>query len=395
MRIAIACGGTGGHFFPGLAVGAECGRRGAEVMLIASKKSVDQESAQGEFEAEVRFLPAVGWMRGRRVGFVLGLIRSLLQCGLWFREWRPHRVLVMGGFTSLAPALMGRCFGARVYLHEANAIPGRANRLLSRICHRLYVGFPVARSAFPGAEVFATGTPVREEFGQPLGANHAEALGLRPEAPILLVMGGSQGARAINELMLEVAPLLSARHPSLQYIHLTGRQSSIELKVMYQRIGARFHLAEFARESSILVRLATAVLSRAGASSVSEYAVSGLPGLLIPYPSAVDDHQRFNAEAFVRDGAALMLSQSEAVPEQVAQRLESLLFDQSTRISMKAALGRWSSANAASRIVDDLLGSPESETVSGGESSQPGTPKGSGGRRENSRWDFEGWQTQI
>jgi UDP-N-acetylglucosamine--N-acetylmuramyl-(pentapeptide) pyrophosphoryl-undecaprenol N-acetylglucosamine transferase len=354
-KVVIACGGTGGHFFPGLAVGQELVSRGNQVMLIASRKDVDRENAKGLDGYRIEFLPAVALLRGRLLAFTWGMLRALTLCFKWFFGWRPDVVLVMGGFTSVAPAIVGRIMGARIYLHESNSIPGRANRLIAKWCHGIFVGFPSTEAFFPGRKVTVAGTPVRSQFSERLSLSSFERFGLEPDAPVLLVMGGSQGATGINQLMLEVVPILCESHPELQCIHLAGRNECESLEEMYRSHCGRFYLSEFCSDTSVLVRMASAVLSRAGASSLAEYAAAGLPSLLVPYPAAVDDHQKHNALIFGQDGAALMVDEKEAIPALVAASLEQMIFDRSVHSNMEKSLERWDPAHAAQRIADDLL----------------------------------------
>lgn len=360
-KVAIACGGTGGHFFPGVAVAQEVKRRGGQVMLFASRKEVDRESAVALSDARIEFLPAVALLRGRMLGFVWGEIRSLFLCLARFLRWKPEVVLVMGGFAGVAPAIAGRLLGVRVYLHEANSVPGRANRYLARLCRGVFVGFPLGKGAFGGRKLVVSGTPVRREFRQALRPEVCRRLGLVSGAPVLLVMGGSQGAQALNDLMVEVAPLLLRRHPDLQIIHLTGRHDHSSLRALYERLGLRYFLSEFCSNASELIRLATAVLSRAGASSLAEYAAVCVPSLLIPYPHAVEDHQRKNALMFVESGAAEWLEERCLEASDAAQVLSRLLYDQETRRRMQKALRFWNAEGAAAKIVDDLMKAGNSE----------------------------------
>ena len=354
-KVAIACGGTGGHFFPGVAVAQEVKRRGGQVMLFASRKEVDRESAGALPDAQIEFLPAVALLRGRRLAFAWGEIRSLVLCLKWFLRWKPGVVLVMGGFASVAPAIAGRLLGARVYLHESNSVPGRANRCLAHLCRGIFVGFPAAKEAFRGRKVVVSGTPVRREFRRALRPEVGRRLGLVSGAPVLLVMGGSQGARLLNDLTAKVAPILSGRHPDLQIIHLTGKHDHAPLRALYQRLGLRYFLSEFCPNVSELIQLATAVLSRAGASSLAEYAAVRVPALLIPYPHAVDDHQKKNAIIFAESGAAEWLEERRLRPSDAARVLSRLLYDQEARRRMKEALRAWNAENSASVIVDNLM----------------------------------------
>lgn len=355
MRVAIACGGTGGHFFPGVAVAESVLERGGSVRLLASRKDVDRQAAASLSGMPVEFLPSAGWSRGSRLAFLKGAAASAFASFRLFRAWRPRALLVMGGFSGVGPAVAARLLRVPVWLHESNSIPGRANRLLSRIATGVMVGFPQAARAFPGRRVVASGTPVRSSLSAPPAPGARGSWGLSAEGPLLLVMGGSQGARAINRIMLGVAPLLAQRHPDLQIIHLTGSQDNGELAGCYRSLGLGHCLMAFSTEAPLMVREATAALSRSGASSLAEYAAARVPALLVPYPGAVEDHQRLNAEMFGEDGAAEWIEERDLEPGAVARCLSRLLGDPEAREAMKRALGRWDAAGAASRIASRLM----------------------------------------
>ena len=354
-RVAIACGGTGGHFFPGVAVAQELVGRGSDVMLLASQKRVDRESAKGVGEMTVEFLPSMGLMRGRWLAFGWKLLQSLAFCARRFLSWKPDVVLAMGGFTSVAPILVGKILGARVFLHESNSVPGRATRWLARCCDAVFVGFPNAATPLTKTKTITTGTPVRKQLYQPLDAQDYERLNLSPIFKTLLVMGGSQGAEAINHLMEEVVPLLSSKHDNLQFIHLSGYNDTSGLEAVYQASGRPYHLVEFSPDTTPFLRMASAVLSRSGASSLAEYAAAGVLPLLLPYPGAVDDHQLKNAESFCRDGVGSWMPQAEAEPGRVAEILDRLLFDESGRDAMQMTLKCREPEQAVVEICDHLL----------------------------------------
>ena len=354
-RVAIACGGTGGHFYPGVAIADALKREGAEVLLLASQKQIDRDMAEGLSGYDLRFLPAVGLVNGQRLRFVWSLFRALLSCLRSFLIWRPEVVVVMGGFTSVAPGLVGRLLGARVFLHEANSVPGRANRFLARFCHGLFVGFSEAAAGFGGRAVTLTGTPVRAGFLGAAKAEEFERFNLRCEDPVLLVMGGSQGAHALNEALFHLAPRLVALHPRLQFIHLCGGEDETALRELYDGVGAQAHVAAFCDDTPGVVRMATAVMSRAGASSLAEYAAASLPALLVPYPSAVDDHQWHNARLFGETGAVDFVAEGDLSNADMTDRLSRLLFDDETRRTMKAGLRQWAKLNAAQRIARDVM----------------------------------------
>src|SRR3954467_9196473 len=222
MNAIIACGGTGGHLFPGLAV-AECLRaRGHEVMLFVSEKEVDALALSGRsFPFEK--LPTIGLpslYSPAIFGFTRRFNQSLAQCRSIYRKFKPQVVLGMGGFTSTAPIMAGRMRGIATFIHESNAIPGKANRLTARMVRAVLLGFKECAPFFPKARTEVTGTPIRTELKQ---INQAEArtrLGLREDFVRSLVVGGSQGASGINQAMIKSLP--SLRGTGLQIVHLTG-----------------------------------------------------------------------------------------------------------------------------------------------------------------------------
>src|SRR5436189_4203190 len=202
FSIAIACGGTGGHLFPGLSVAEKLLERDCAVTLLISPKEVDQEAVKSALGMEIVTLPAIGLQRGAELAFLRGFKKSYGTTRRLFKTNPPDAVLAMGGFTSAPPILAGKRLGAGTFLHESNTIPGRANRWLSWVVNRAFVGFHSAGEHLNKCKVVLTGTPVRPPFqARDAGACRA-ALGLEPGRPVLLVMGGSQGAIGINKLIL-------------------------------------------------------------------------------------------------------------------------------------------------------------------------------------------------
>jgi UDP-N-acetylglucosamine--N-acetylmuramyl-(pentapeptide) pyrophosphoryl-undecaprenol N-acetylglucosamine transferase len=353
--VAIACGGTGGHLFPGLAVAYELVRRGCAVMLLVSPKEVDQEAVRGVSGMEVVILPAVGLKRGGEIGFIRGFIQSYRAAAKLFRSFPPKAVLAMGGFTSAPPILAAKRAGARTFLHESNTIPGRANRWLGRVAHHAFVGFPTAAARLHNQNVTVTGTPVRGRFqGQEAGICRA-ALGLDPLRPVVLVMGGSQGASGINELVMRSLPSFASRAPDMQWLHLTGVRDADKVTQAYAALKMRAVVHPFLAEMELALGAATASVCRAGASSLAELAAMRLPAVLIPYPAATDNHQFHNARAFEATGAARLLEQKTATPELLVQLLLELLEKPAVHERMRNALTRWHAPHAAEQIAEAML----------------------------------------
>jgi len=353
--IAIACGGTGGHLFPGVAVADQLRRRGAVVALLISPKEVDQQAVKSIPDVEVVTLPAVGLQNRNYFSFARSFAQSFQTARKLFRLRSPQAVLAMGGFTSAPPVFAAKWAGARTFLHESNTIPGRANRLLARYVDEAFVGFPEAAGRLKARKMSVTGTPVRSQLVA--GANVVAAcrtqLGLRPDRPTVLVVGGSQGASGLNQMVMAALPRLTGRN--WQWLHLTGNQDFAKVKSAYAALGLTAVVKPFLAEMDLALGAATACVSRAGASSLAELAACRLPALLVPFPAAADNHQFFNASAFERTGAAKLLEQKLATPEMVTLLLIELLENPIARVNLQAALGRWDAPQAAAEIANHIL----------------------------------------
>ncbi|HMP82469.1 MAG TPA: undecaprenyldiphospho-muramoylpentapeptide beta-N-acetylglucosaminyltransferase [Verrucomicrobiota bacterium] len=361
--IAIACGGTGGHFFPGLAVAEQLLRRDCSVALLISPKDVDQKAVRSAKGMEIVTLPAVALQRGSRLAFIRGFWQSWRASRKVFKSRKPDAALAMGGFTAAPPIFAARSAGARTFLHESNTIPGRANRWLARLVDQAFVGFPSAAEKLRARDIAVTGTPVRREFQPRDAAECRRMLGLDADRPVVLVMGGSQGATGINDLVLSALPALTKREPHWQWLHLAGPNDVQQVRVAYQTVGARAVVHEFLSEMELALGAATAAVSRAGASSLAELAAVRVPTLLVPYPTAADNHQFHNAQAFVNSGAARLLEQSGATAESVATALTGLMEDGGAQSTIRSALEQWHSPAAAGDIADLILAGVENARI--------------------------------
>jgi UDP-N-acetylglucosamine--N-acetylmuramyl-(pentapeptide) pyrophosphoryl-undecaprenol N-acetylglucosamine transferase len=353
--IALACGGTGGHLFPGLAIGQEFLVRGCDVLLLISPKEVDQHGVKSAAGMEVATLPAVAFRPSHPVKFCAGFGRAFLAAKQIFRPRPPQAVLAMGGFMSAPPILAGKTCGAATFLHESNTIPGKANRCLSHLVDQIFVGFPSAASRLAIRKTVTTGTPVRPQFQPADTFSCRMALGLHPRRPVLLVMGGSQGASGINDLALGALPILNSAEPDLQFLHLTGLHELEKVRTTYAAAKIKAVAIPFLTEMELALGAASVAISRAGASSLAELAAMRLPSILIPYPAAADNHQFYNARALADVSAALLLEQSEATSEKLAALILKLLQDPVAHAAMGEELVRWHSPHAAEQIVDKIV----------------------------------------
>jgi UDP-N-acetylglucosamine--N-acetylmuramyl-(pentapeptide) pyrophosphoryl-undecaprenol N-acetylglucosamine transferase len=352
--VAIACGGTGGHLFPGLAVAEQLQKRGSAVALLISPKEVDQEAVKYARGVDVITLPAVGLQNRNYGSFAIRFLKSWLAARKVFRQRKPDAVLAMGGFTSAPPVLAAKILGAKTFLHESNTVPGRANRLLARFVDEAFISFPDAASV-RARKITRVGTPVRPQFqpGNPLSSR--AAFGLDPDRPTVLVMGGSQGAGGINEMILSALPALGSRAAAWQWLHLAGPKDVEKASRAYAARGCKAVVKPFLAEMDLALGAATVAVSRAGASSLAEIAAMRLPSLLVPYPAAADNHQFKNARAFESTGAARVIEQKNATPENVAATLCELIEDAAARKKIQAALAPWHAPAAAEQIAAVML----------------------------------------
>ncbi|MFL6589704.1 MAG: undecaprenyldiphospho-muramoylpentapeptide beta-N-acetylglucosaminyltransferase [Chthoniobacterales bacterium] len=355
MNTVIACGGTGGHLFPGLAVAEVLRARGHEVLLFVSEKEIDSLAISGHSEFRYQKLPTVGLpslFSPKIFGFAGRFGESLRLCRSVYRKFKPHVVLGMGGFTSTAPVLAGKIRGVPSFIHESNAIPGKANRLTARMVRAVLLGFKECAAFFPNARTEVTGTPIRKEL-QPLEQREARRkLGLREDLTTLLVMGGSQGATGINQSVIKSLPLL--HEMPIQVIHLSGTRDERLVADNYRRENIPAYVAAFHHAMEELYSAADLAIARSGAASLAELAAFSLPSILIPYPYAAEDHQTRNAEIFVRAGAALLLKESELTSELLAQKIRELIDDAEKRQRFAEVSARLAPKNAAALVVETM-----------------------------------------
>ena len=349
-KILIACGGTGGHLFPGIAVAEALLARGHQALLLISEKPVDAQASANYSQLRFATVPAVAkppTCSPRMLPFVWRLWRSLRQCQRLISEFGADAVLGMGGFTSLPPVYAGHRLGLQTFVHDSNARPGRANVLTARFCTRVFLGMEAAREFFPRAATVTTGTPARPEILQlPSRAQAAASLGLDAARPTLLITGGSQGAHRLNELCAQAAASLP---PGAQVLHIAGSSDCVRVTQLATGRPA-YRVLGFCDQMPAAYAVADLVIARSGASSLTELALAGLPSILVPYPFAADDHQTRNAEVFAQAGAAILVQESALTAETLAALASSILLDPATCKRMRDAALSLAVPDAAQRV---------------------------------------------
>jgi UDP-N-acetylglucosamine--N-acetylmuramyl-(pentapeptide) pyrophosphoryl-undecaprenol N-acetylglucosamine transferase len=349
MRVMIAGGGTGGHVIPALAIaGALKSAYDAEVCFIGTARGMETRLVpQAGYALE---LIEVGQLNrvsvATKLKTIVALPRGILHCLGLLRRWRPEAVVGVGGYAS-GPAMLAALFlRVPTLAFEPNAVPGMANRLIGKRISAAAVNFAPTRSYFRNAEV--TGIPVRAEFF---------ALAPRPpqSAPRLLVMGGSQGARALNQMMPQIAKALLDAVPGLTILHQAGARHAETTEAAYAASGApadRWRVQPFLEDMPSQFAASDLILARSGASTVAELAASGKPSLLVPFPQAADDHQRKNAEVLVEGGAAVMLLEQDMTDARLLDALSGLLSNPGRLQEMAARARTFAYPQAAARIAE-------------------------------------------
>ncbi|VVM04589.1 undecaprenyldiphospho-muramoylpentapeptide beta-N-acetylglucosaminyltransferase [Methylacidimicrobium tartarophylax] len=356
-RVVIACGGTGGHLLPGLAVAEELRRRGKEVCLLLSEKSIDRTALEGEGDYPWETLPTMGWpgaFSAKTPAFFLRLWRSGRSCAALFSRLGPGAVLGMGGFLSAAPLLVAKRRRIATVLHESNAVPGLVTRLFSHRVDRLLLGFDACRERLPGISTIVTGTPLRSSLRRVPRSEAAQALGLSADRPTILVLGGSQGAQALNRLLREGASALVQASDLVQILHLSGPADREACLAAYRSHRIPAVVESFSHRMDLFYSLADIAVARAGAATLSEVAFYGLPSILVPFPFAADDHQRANAKAFVAAGASLTYDQATLTGERLATKLREILNDDQRRREMGRSAARLARPEAARAVAEEV-----------------------------------------
>lgn len=362
-HFVFAGGGTGGHLYPGLAVAAALRRRApdARITFFTTARPLDRQllapTGYQQVEQSVRpltFHPL------RLPRFWWAWRKSVSAARTFLRQERPRAVLGLGGYAAGPPVVAARALGIRAAILNPDAIPGRANRHLSRHADLVVLQWDASRQYFrPGAPCATLGCPIRAEFAVELGvAESRAAFGLDPARPTLLVTGASQGARTVNEALLRAWPAFHARHPEWQILHLTGAADEAEVRAAYAAAGSPATVRAFADQMWLALAAADVVISRAGASTLAELTAVGRPSILLPYPYHRDRHQHANAEVLAAGGAALVLEDrlSPLANEVPLREAMERLVDEHMRAQMSAAARALGRRDAAEVVAIWLLG---------------------------------------
>ncbi len=354
LRLAVAGGGTGGHLFPGIAVAQAFMKRDPanRVLFINAGRPLETQvlARLGWPHAVIPIEGIKGRGLWRQTVAAFRIPRAVWSSAAALRRFKADAVLGVGGYSAGPVVTAAWVMGLPTALHEQNHLPGVTNRMVSRVVDRIYVSFEASCEYFKQAKVKVSGNPVREEILR---------LGRGPAAPpsadrfSVLVIGGSQGAQAVNRAVVEALPPL--RNTSgLQFIHQTGVQDERWVQQAYAHAGIAAEVKAFFNDMASRYQQADLVVCRAGATTVAELTAVGRAAVFVPFPFAADDHQTRNAQALVAAGAAWMIPQAELSGARLAETIAACVEDRPRLMAMAQKARDLGRPGAADTIVDDL-----------------------------------------
>jgi UDP-N-acetylglucosamine--N-acetylmuramyl-(pentapeptide) pyrophosphoryl-undecaprenol N-acetylglucosamine transferase len=348
MRVLLAGGGTGGHLFPGLAVAREFQRREpqSEILFVGTAQGIEFRVLPKEkFKLETLTVRGIkgrglrGWLDA-----AWGVPASLLRSWTILKNFRPDCVIGLGGYASGPVLLAAKLAGMRCAIMEQNLRPGFTNKLLGRLVERVFTSYRQSGEFFPGARVVETGNPVRWQTLPPV---------VKPKKFLLLVFGGSAGARRINYAVVEALKDLLDLKDEIVVTHQTGALDFAAMQEVYAVLPFEAQVTPFIYAMDEAYARADLVICRSGATTVAELTAFGKAAILVPYPFAIYDHQRGNARALQEQGAAEMILDQELNGKVLAEKIRGYFADRSRLARMAAAARAAGRPEAAARIVDE------------------------------------------
>lgn len=351
LHVGVACGGTGGHIFPGLATASVLREHGHRVTLWMTGRDIEGTALDG-WEGSVQTVPARGLAGGFSLGKISALFRLLqarATCRRRMEQDLPQAVLAMGSYASAGPVGAAVSLRVPVVLHEANVLPGKAVSFFARRAAAVAGSFEETRFYLKRKNIRITGMPLRQDLRDGLEGPRLD--GLVDGAFTVLVMGGSRGARVLNELVTEALGETHQQSPDLQVIHLSGADDRDRVEAAYTRYGIRARVLSFVQDMAAVYRSADFAVCRSGASSCAELRAFRLPSLLVPYPYAVRDHQMANARAMEKSGAADVVPEKDLTVPWLVDYLAGCMYNPQRLERMQKAAQTESDAPAAELLA--------------------------------------------
>jgi UDP-N-acetylglucosamine--N-acetylmuramyl-(pentapeptide) pyrophosphoryl-undecaprenol N-acetylglucosamine transferase len=357
IRLIVTGGGTGGHLFPGisLAQAMMLADPGCEVLFIGTERKIDK-TALSNLGFATRSIKSQG-IKGKSFFAVL---KALFQqpLALWeaagiIRRFKPDLVFGVGGYVTGPVILAARLLGVTTCIHEQNSIPGLANKLLGYIANKIFVSLPGSEKYFPASKTILSGNPVRNTI---LKVSREAKPESGQESSTLLILGGSQGARRLNSLMLEAAEnILSKLSPPPFIIHQTGGHDKDHVQRKYVELGLNARVQDFFSDMAEIYSQADLIISRAGATTLAELTVFHKPVILIPFPFAADNHQEINGQYLVEAGAGLMFRQADLTGDKLGMEIKRVLEDKKLLAEMSDNSGKVARPEATDTIINACM----------------------------------------
>ena len=352
-RIIISGGGTGGHLFPGIAVGSElkkrCGR--AAILFITGRKKMEHKIiSQAGFETQS--IDVEGMMGKNFLGLITALYKvvlALIQSFSIIRDFRPQLVLGLGGYTSGPVCLIALLFRVPTAVHEQNSFPGLTNRILAPFVRRVFISFAETRKYLKGGKLFLSGNPIRNELLQPTQSPKID------KKFVILVMGGSQGAKTLNEAVLSMIKELKAIGTVPYIIHQTGKADLQRVTDEYGIFGVDGEVSDFIEDMSLAYSKTDLVICRAGATTVAELAALGKPSILIPYPYASHRHQEINAMTLADVGGADIILERYLDGKSLAAKVTKYMKNRDELSKMSVFASKAGRLGAREVITEEML----------------------------------------
>ena len=360
MKLVIAGGGTGGHLFPGMAVAEEFLARDPsnEILFVGTQRGIEARAVPAA-GYRIELIKAAG-IRGKglfsQIKGAAMMLYGYAQSRTILKAFRPDFVLGVGGYASLPMVLAAKGMQIPRYIHEQNAIPGMTNKLLARFADQVFITLEESARFFPKESTLLTGNPLRRQILDLVATGSQEPADAAPKAAFkLFVFGGSQGAHAINMAMVAALPQLADLSEHLEICHQTGEKDYPEVQAAYAKCRRTSSIQPFISNMAAEYHAADLIICRAGATTIAEVTACGKACLFIPFPHAVDDHQRRNAEALLKKQACFMLLEHELTGELLAGMIRELMDDPETVRQTGAAAFRLARLDSARIIVDEMM----------------------------------------
>jgi UDP-N-acetylglucosamine--N-acetylmuramyl-(pentapeptide) pyrophosphoryl-undecaprenol N-acetylglucosamine transferase len=353
MKITIVSGGTGGHIYPGIAVADEIKKRDpqAEIVFLGSKDGLEKELV-GKAGYKIKLIRSRALLRKisyKAISAPFVMFVGFFQAIFFLKKFSPDILVSTGGYASLPAVAAAKLLRIPTILLEQNVLPGAVNRICKRFSNKVFISFEETKKYMQGEVV---GNPVREEIKKADRNLSRKKLGLDQNARVILIMGGSQGSKKINEAVISAADKLPS---GVQVLHIIGERDYqwIESTINREELSNYFPIAYLHQEIANAIAASNLVISRAGATAIAEFVVLGIPMVLIPFPYAAENHQKLNAQVMVDGGAAIMVEDKDFDSEKFLSLItdSSLDYDKMSKASLSFA-----KPDAAKRIVDYIYG---------------------------------------